>query len=203
MSNFFREAWDWLSKTFTAALKWLGEAFWGPNVEDHILLLTFISVVVGGIFALIQWRKGTALKRAEYIKELTEKIRTDKDIFETIYMFDYVEEWYNWDFHQSSDVERKVDRTLTYFSYILYLRNEKLISKKEFSFFTYDIERILRNNQLQDYFYNLFHFANKQGIQFSFSILVDYAKEQKLLDKEFNNPEAYKTSMNYHQYLNF
>lgn len=202
MSNFFCKALDWLGKTFVAALKWIGEAFWGPNVEDHISLLTFIGVVVGGIFALIQWKKSIALKRAEYIKELTEKIRTDEDIFKTIYMFDYGVQWYNSEFHQS-EKERVVDRTLAYFSYILYLRNEKLISKKEFSFFSYDIERILRNNQLQDYFYNLFHFAKTQGVPFSFDILLKYAKERELLDPDFENPEAYKKCKKYHHYLDF
>lgn len=203
MINFFCNALDWLINSVITVWKWTVESFWGTTVEDHISLLTFIGVVVGGIFALFQWRKGTALKRAEYIKELTEKIRTDKDIFETIYMFDYGEEWYNSKFHQSGDVERRVDRTLAYFSYILYLRNEKLISKKEFSFFRYDIERILRNNQLQDYFYNLFHFSKTQDVPFSFDILLNYAKASKLLDPDFENPEAYKKCKKYHHYLNF
>ena len=203
MRNFLSKVLDWLINKIEAGLQWTIEAFWGTTVEDHISLLTFIGVVVGGIFALIQWRKSTALKRAEYIKELTEKIRTDKDIFETIYMFDYGAQWYNAKFHQGGDIERTVDRTLAYFSYILYLKNEKLISKKEFLFFRYDIERILCNSQLQDYFYNLFHFANTQGVQFSFGILLDYAKEHKFIDNEFDNPEAYKTSTNYHRYLNF
>lgn len=203
MINFFCNALDWLINSVIAVWKWSVETFWGTTVEDHISLLTFIGVVVGGIFALIQWRKGTALKRAEYIKELTEKIRTDEDIFKTIYIFDYGVQWYSSKFHQGGDIERQVDRTLAYFSYILYLRNEKLISKKEFSFFSYDIERILCNNQLQDYFYNLFHFAKKQGIPFSFDILLNYAKENKLLDPDFENPEAYKKSKKYHHYLNF
>lgn len=184
-------------------LDWIERNLWGSTVEEHIDFLTFISVAIGGMFALYQWKKSTALKRADYIKELTEKIRTDESIFETIYLFDYSQEWYNSDFHQSGDLERKVDRTLAHFSYILYLKKEKIISEKEFIFFKYDIERILFSDQTQDYFYNLFHFSQTQGIPFSFNILLDYAKENNLVDADFNDSKAFQRNAKYHQYLNF
>ena len=107
--------WDWLYATF-----------WGENVTDHISFLSFIGVSIGGFFTLFQWKKNAALKRADYIKELTEKIRTDKDISRVIYMLEYGVRWYSPQFHSGSILERKVDRTLTYFSYILYLKNEKI-----------------------------------------------------------------------------
>ena len=49
--------------------------------------------MAGGIFGYYQWRKNILLRRAEYINELTEKIRTDKYIKDVIYMFDYNYKW--------------------------------------------------------------------------------------------------------------
>lgn len=182
---------------------WTKKALWGTSVTEHIAFLTFVGVVIGGIFALMQWRKNIKLKRADYIKELTETIRENKDISDVIYMLDYDESWYCEEFHQCGKLERKVDKTLAYFSYILYLRNEKILSKKEFLFFKYDIERILRNEQMQDYFYNLYHFSKTQDALFSFSTLLDYAKDNKLLDGDFEDREAHLKNRRYHRYLNF
>ena len=56
--------------------------------------------MAGGIFGYYQWRKSILLGRAEYINELTEKIRTDKYIKDVIYMFDY-----NYKYRQSISLE--------------------------------------------------------------------------------------------------
>lgn len=44
--------------------------------------------------------KNLSLIQARHINELAEKIRTDKDIEDTIYRIEYGEEWYNEDFHR-------------------------------------------------------------------------------------------------------
>ena len=59
------------------------------KISDIISIISLILVMVGGIFGYYQWRKNILLRRAEYINELTEKIRTDKYIKDVIYMFDY------------------------------------------------------------------------------------------------------------------
>ena len=43
--------------------------------------------------------------------------------------------WYSESFHQSGELELKVDKTLSYFSYICYLKRQKIITDKEFDFF--------------------------------------------------------------------
>lgn len=100
-------------------------------------------------------------------------------------------------------MELKMDKTLSYFSYICYLRKQKIISNKEYKFFKYEIERILLNSDIQDYFYNLYHFSKKFKVPFTFQFLFEYGKTHKFFDKEFFNPTAYKTSLKYHKYLNF
>lgn len=50
------------------------------SIGDIIDLLSIMLVVVGGLFAWCQWKNATKIKRADYINELTEKIRTDSDV---------------------------------------------------------------------------------------------------------------------------
>ena len=147
------------------------------KISDIISIISLILVMVGGIFGYYQWRKNILLRRAEYIIELTDKIWTDKYIKDVIYMFDYNYKWYTEKFHGSCKLELKVDKTLSYFSYICYLREQKIISDKEFNFFKYEINRILRNSQVQDYFYNLYHFSNKNNTPITFLYLFKYGKK--------------------------
>lgn len=144
------------------------------SISDITSVLSVFLVILGGVFGFHQWRNNVLLKRAGYINDLTEKIRTDKDIKDIIYFFDYDKKWYSQQFHGSGELELKVDKTLSYFSYICYLKRQKIISNREFDFFKYEVERILMNQQVQDYFYNLYHFSNKFNIPFTFKYLFEY-----------------------------
>ena len=146
------------------------------------------------------------LKRAEYVLQLTEKIRTDEVFKEILYKIDYAEEeWYNEDFINDSNniLEGKVDKVMSYFSYICYLNSKKLISKDEFKFFEYRISRILTNWNVQDYFYNLYHFANSQNSQFSFVYLLKYGESKNFFENDFYDKESYIYNKKYHKYLNW
>ena len=59
------------------------------------------------------------------------------------------------------------------------------------------------NSGIQDYFYNLYHFAGKFKTPFTFFYLLDYGKENHLLGNDFFDNQAYKTNCRYHHYLNF
>lgn len=170
-----------------------------PIVEIGTLLLAITS----GIFALCQWRQSIKLKRAEYLNDITTKIRTDSSIRKTVYMFDYGTKWYSGQFHNCGIIEYEVDYTLSYFSYLCYLNKQCIIEDDEFSFFRYDINRILANNQVVDYLYNLYHFANRNNSPVDFYYLIEYAKANKLISSDFYDKEAYKMSGRYHRYLNF
>ena len=142
------------------------------HISEHCItiilnIVSLIVVIIGGIFAFVQWRKSLKLKKAEYIKELIDKIRSDSEIRDIIYTFDYAIPWYNRNFH-GSETEKKTDKTLLYFSYICYLRDSKTIGEKEFNFFEYEIKRFMNNSDLQDYFYNIYHFSNKNNSPMSF-----------------------------------
>lgn len=172
------------------------------NTGDIIAFLGLIAVIAGGFFSLYQYNKNTKLKRADYINELTEKIRTDNDISSVIYKIEYNIEWYNDYFHDSGDLERQVDKTLSYFSYICYLKKQKIISDREFKFFKYEVDRILMNEEVVDYFYNLYHFARKFSAPITFQYLFEYGEEINIFDEKFYNRNSYKTEKRYHKRIN-
>lgn len=169
------------------------------TISDLISILTFIPVIVGGTFGIIQWRESIKIKRAEYIEQLTAKLRSDPDIREIIYKIDYNEKWYTEEFHNGGELERKVDKTLSYFSYICYLHKIHLISNKGFNFFKYEVDRCLMNKQVQDYLFNLYHFSSKFNSPFSFAHLFKYGEDNIFFDTSFYD----KLSKNYPHYLNF
>lgn len=173
------------------------------TISDIISAISVVLVIIGGLFGYYQWKRNVLLKRAGYINELTEKIRTDNFIKDVIYMLDYGKKWYSIDFHGSGELEVKVDKTLSYFSYICYLKKQKIISKKEFTFFKYEVERILLNEQVQDYFYNLYHFSDKFNTPFTFKFLFKYGEKRKIFDENFYDKKAYEKDKKYHHYLNF
>lgn len=172
-------------------------------VSDFISIISVVLIIVGGIFTYYQWRNSMKLKRSEYINQLNEKMSLDEDMQEVVYLLDYSDKWYDQKFHGGGNLELKIDKTLSYFSYICYLRKEKLISNKEFGFFEYRITRILLNSQIQDYFYNLYHFSNKFNVPFTFMALFEYGRSKKLFDKEFYDPNSHLTKFKYHHYINF
>ena len=160
------------------------------EISDVISSISLAVTIIGLAFAFFQWRKSNSIKRAEYINELTEKVRSDEDIRAIVYRIDYNEDWYTAGFHGSGELEVQVDKTLSYFSYICYLKSMKVVSKKEFSFFEYKINRILKDNNVQRYLFNLYHFSRKDNTSISFNYLLEYGKEKKLLTNDFFNKDS-------------
>ena len=158
--------------------------------RNLIAAATLVLAVIAGFRALAQWKESKRIKRAEYIKELTDKIRSDDDIAKTLYQIEYNVFIYSMNFHGSGELERQVDKTLSYFSYICYLKKHKILTSDEFRFFDYEVTRIFQNMDIVNYLYNLYHFSQKQERPISFCYLVDYGLENGLLDEDFTNPKA-------------
>ena len=107
-------------------------------------------------------------------------------------MFDYDKQWYSQQFHGCGKQELMVDKTLSYFSYICYLERYKIITDKEFDFFKYEIKSILKNQEIHDYFYNLYHYSNKLRAPFTLKYLFEYGEKLGLFDADFYDRDAYK-----------
>lgn len=172
------------------------------EISDIISIGSLIIVAIEGVVALCQWKKNLLFTRAKYINELTEKIRTDDAIKNTIYLFDYDDDWYTGDFHEGKH-ELEIDKTLSVLSYICYLYDCKAITSKEFKFFQYEVERTLANTGVKDYLYNLYHFSHENNTSTTFYYLVHYGEKHGLLDKVFFDKEAWMKNTGYHRYLNF
>ncbi len=173
------------------------------DLGDIISIVSAVFILLGGLFTFIQWKKTVRIKRADYINELTEKIRSDKDIKNIIYLFEYGNEWYSRSFHGSGNLECQVDKTLSYFSYICYLRKQHIITKKEFMFFKYELEHLLMNHQVLDYLYNIYHYANSIGEPLTFYYLFEYGKNNHLFNTDFYDSNAWKRDTIYNRNLNF
>ena len=169
------------------------------GIDNIINAISVIIVAFGGSLGYRQWKQAKAIKRADYLNTLVEKIRTDKDIGEMIYILDYNPNWYSPSFHNSGEFERKMDKTLSYFSYICYLYKQKLIKKQEFEFLRYSIERILMNRSTVNYFYNIYHFASKYTVPTTFKCLFEYGQDKGMFRESFYDPQ----SKEYPHYLNF
>lgn len=135
-------------------------------ISDLLGILTLITILVGGLFALYKWNKSMRIKRADYIKSLID-INNKEMILETFSLFDYDIKWYDNSFH-GSEREQKFDFTLTYFDYICYLNKMGVFDKKTFLLFKYQVDAIVKNRQVHDYFYNLYHYSKSKGIEFSY-----------------------------------
>ena len=171
------------------------------SVSDVLSLFSIVLVIIGGLFAYKQWVYSNKTKRADFINQIINNLRFDKEIAETINMIDYSNKWYDESFHNNKNgLEYKVDKTLSYLSYICYLIKEKHISKNDFVILEYEINRTCLSYAVECYLWNLYHFSISQKSKCSFQYLIDYGIQNKLIDEtEFANPQSKK----YTKRLNF
>lgn len=174
-------------------LRWFSEN-WFP-------LLSILAIVIGGVFAFLQWNKSVKLRRSEFINQIIEKLRFNKDMAETMYLFDYDDDiWYDDTFHRGGDIEFKIDKLLSYLSYICYLINTHHVTKKESSILEYELQRACKSFQVQSYLFNIYHFSKGGNSTCSFQYLIDYGFKEKIIEKEeFLN----RNSRKYPKRINF
>ena len=164
-------------------------------VDNWQTLISFLFIVVGGSFALFQYYSSVKTKRAEFINQILEKLRFDKDLATTAYIFDYNQNWYNKSFH-GSEIEGSIDKLLSYLDYICYLRFTKNITKTEFKVFQYKIHRACITSKI--YLWNLHNFSKKNNTTCSFQFLIDYGIKNKLFPKDFKeNTTLYNKTLNW------
>lgn len=171
-------------------------------MNTYVEGLTFGFVVLGVIGALIQWNRQLRREAAEFLKGLMEELRST-EVSSFLYDIDYGVKWYGQDFH-GSDKEDKVDRTLSFLSFMCYLRSKHLFGKAEFKFFEYELMRVMGNEQVVDYLYNIHHFSAGQGRPSPFEHLIDYGVKVGLVNKKiFFDPTSCRRDNRLHKYLNF
>lgn len=169
------------------------------NISDILEIITLITILIGGFFALYKWSKSMRIKRADYIKSLID-INNKEMILETFTLFDYNERWYDQKFH-GSKIEQKIDYTFIYFDYICYLNFMGVFDRETFLLFKYQVDSIVKNRQVHDYFYNLYHYSKFKGLETSYYYILEYALKYKCIDKDFFDKTSYRNNKIYHKYL--
>lgn len=150
-------------------------------------IATAVSAVVAAVALLLtylKYRKKEQMEHAEQVLRMLDKTRNDKEILKFFQMIDYNQHWYNKEF-PCSEMELIVDTALHYYEYALYLREQGLLDEKEFLFFEYDINRILGNHDLSEYFRFLFNFSASGNLSFKYKRLLDYGIKMNRINKEF------------------
>lgn len=159
-----------------------------------------ILVVIGAAFAFYKWQVSQNQKEAAMIFEMLKVIRDDK-LYELIQMLDYDETWYDRGFHDKAR-EIGMDKLLVQFSYICHLREKRMISRKAFKFFSYNLGVILSNKQIHYYFYNLNEYCVKSHSEFPFAPLLRYGLKKKYIDIKFLEDVESRRKYNIPDYLN-
>ena len=177
------------------------------KIQEIIELLTLIAtVLIGGIgfgFTLYQINKSNKVKQAEFVSSLLDHIRFNERVMDAVYLIDYSNNWYNQDFHNSGEMEKNIDAFFSEMDYVCYLFKRKLLSKKDFLIFRYEVLRICKNSQCRCYLWNLYHWSKKNNTTCSFNNLIEYLKLQFSVKerKQFECP--CETVSKYKKYLNF
>ncbi|MCL2518661.1 MAG: hypothetical protein FWF15_08870 [Oscillospiraceae bacterium] len=170
------------------------------TIDKNLIIISLVTVIVGGFFALYQWNFSNKLKRAEYINQIIEKLRFDKEMAQTMYKIDYGIPFYNKDFHNgNSELEFAIDKLLSYLSYICYLKRTRNISIKEFNVLHYEIIRVCSSFEIQAYLWNLYHFSKKCNTKCSFEYLTSYGIDNNIFPKDFTdiNNSMYPKNLNF------
>ncbi len=179
-------------------LKYLKMMLQDLTLEEWMSISTLCFGLVGGMFALYQWRKSNVYKRAEIVQQLIKTVRDDVDISTVMDIIDW-NKGFNYDgkFHLcqrmigskgiiTSDDEffKKIDKTLSHFSYICYLKKNCTLTKKDMRVFDYEIRRLADNIHIANYLYSLWHWSASLGVDMSFSFLIKYCEKRGYIKKK-------------------
>ena len=155
-----------------------------------------VSTIISVFIAIKQWIKNGKQKRAEYQIQLITKIRDDEDIAVTMELIDWnkIEYYGEWEHKKEIDSDhtkgdkkdlfKKIDKTLSHFSYICFLRKKHLISQNDMAVFEYELKRLFDNCHIVNYLYTLQHWSEHLGVRSSFFWLIWYGKRCKYLSKK-------------------
>lgn len=168
-------------------------------ISEYYEGLGFIALVVGGIFALAQWNMQIKHKQAEIVQELICKVRDDEDISVIMDIIDWNEGiQYDGKFRvndqvcksgladvSDDDLFKMIDKTLSHFSYICYLKERKILKEKEIKPFEYALRRLIDNPHIRNYLYSLYHWSKTLGVSCSFCYFIDYCVNKEYLSSDF------------------
>lgn len=177
--------------------------------EISALTVSSISIFLSLITIIITYcelRKDRSYKRLDIIVGLLKDTRKDDDfafIFECIdreLPFKYVWPGY---FNISESIKkiygkkindfefgRKIDYVLSIYDSFIYSSSKRLLSKKEFNFFHYNLSMIFDNKEIVNFLYSINLYSKNRNIICPFSNLIRYGVKHKYLKSDFYSTES-------------
>ena len=173
---------------------------WATILSLIIQGITCLGMIVGGIFALVQWHTTNKCKRNDILKPLVDNVRSNGQIAEIMSKIDWQDGFeYDGSFILTDGTDspaardklfRDIDETLAVFNYICYLRHCRSLREAEMQFFNYEIRRLFSNPHICNYLYSLHHWSQDQGVTMSFHYIVEYGFKQGYIDAGFFRPDS-------------
>lgn len=152
---------------------------------------TLATVVIGGGWALLQWRSAIRAQRAETMARLFE-LCEQKEVYLTFNFYVLGEKklpkpFYigNLEFadpegkdHKPANVKTRIDTMLTFFNQVCYMKDHGIIDKDEFGVFERQMRRLFDSPQIKDYLRDLRKDSDSAS---PYEFLVDFAKRNDSL----------------------
>jgi len=171
-------------------------------IEVLSLALTIIGVIGGGgAIALWQWAKQRKERRAEFIHQIIDELRSE-EIAEIRYLVEYGFFRYSKGFHGDCSLEPKIDKLLSLLNYTCYLLKSRAISQKDFLVFQNFIVWVLKyQDSVQAYLWNLYHYSiaaqaypmkstKASKCPCSFYYLIEWGLTHKMLVTDFKKRDC-------------
>ena len=165
--------------------------------NSWIEIFAFAGVLIGGVWALLQWRRSIQDRRSHMLFELL-KFYFESRIYDTFTTYidhprthlseEEREFWTGLKFY-SPEVEQKIDEMLLFFSNVCYQKKKGFLPRNEGTIFRYQLVQILSDSQIRDYMAWLKDYAKES---YPFGELDDYAKRSNIHyenNKKEQNPE--------------
>ena len=141
-------------------------------VIDVIAAVSCMGAISMAWWGYKKWDVARRERLAEFLFNIIQKLRDDKEIMDFIYFAD-------WEHSGNEISEQQKDRALTYLSYVCYLASQNVITADEFAFFEYEINRVLKNKVVGEYLAFIKDFADLNGCDNPFCALLDYSENVK------------------------
>jgi len=153
-------------------------------MEATATMISAFVAAVALVLTYVQFCKRVKLEHAQQVFKMQESTR-NKEIVDFFRMIDYGENqgWYD-GFHQNEKLEKMVDNALLLYNYIVYLQKQSLLTSKEFSYFSYEIDKIVSNEDVKRYFLFLHQYTKKAKLPFKYEHLLQYGIEKGYIKSE-------------------
>jgi ribosomal protein S20 len=165
--------------------------------NSWVEIFAFAGVLIGGVWALLQWRRSIQDRRSHMLFEML-KFYFESRIYDTFTTYidhprthlseEEREFWTGLKFY-SPEVEQKIDEMLLFFSNVCYQKKKGFLPRNEGTIFRYQLVQILSDSQIRDYMAWLKDYAKES---YPFGELDDYAKRSNIHyenSKKEQNPE--------------